>query len=221
LRGRIASVKRAARRVLKRSAGYNPDRWIEASAALGGRDISEQVPFTPVEVELRDRRRVRLREIRPGDREEVRQAFARLSGESRYTRFMSNVKELSPRMLELTVRVETERELGLVAEIDAPDGIDIVAGARYYVQAGSDRCEFAVTVADGWQGLGLGSRLLRELIQAARERGLKQMEGFVLAGNSSMLNLAHRLGFTVETDPDDVRVKIVRLDLTMGATSER
>jgi len=183
--------------------------------------VSEQAPFIPVEVELRDGRRVRLREIRPGDREEVRQAFDGLSRESRYTRFMSNVKELSPTMLERTVHRQTDRELGLVAEIDAPDGIDIVAGARYYIQADSGSCEFAITIADGWQGVGLGSRLLRELIQAARVRGLKQMEGFVLAENSSMLNLARHLGFTVDTDPDDVRVKVVRLELTMRVTNDR
>jgi GNAT superfamily N-acetyltransferase len=182
--------------------------------------MSEQIPFTPIEVELRDRRRVRLREIRPDDREEVRQAFDGLSNESRYTRFMSSVKELSPQMLERAVRMQTEGELGLVAEIDAPDGIDIVAGARYYVRAGSGRCEFAITVADGWQGMGLGSRLLRELIQAARRRGLKQMEGFVLAGHSRMLDLPRRLGFTVDTDPDDVRVKIVRLDLSRRGTND-
>jgi RimJ/RimL family protein N-acetyltransferase len=176
--------------------------------------MSEQTPFVPIEVELRDRRRVRLREIRPDDREEVRQAFDRLSSQSRYTRFMSNVKELSPPMLDCVVHKQTERELGLVAEIDALDGIDIVAGARYYVQADNERCEFAITVADGWQGAGLASRLMRELIQAARIRGLKQIEGFVLAGNSGMLNLARRLGFTVETDPDDMMVKIVRLDLS-------
>jgi hypothetical protein len=107
--------------------------------------MSEPALFIPIEVELRDRRRVRLRRIRPDDREEVRQAFDRLSSESRYTRFMSTVKELSPQMLDRVVRTQTEREVGLVAEIDAADGIDIVAGARYYVQADNERCEFAIT----------------------------------------------------------------------------
>ena len=175
--------------------------------------MSEHPPFTPIEVALRDGRRVRLREIRPDDRDEVRQAFGRLSRESRYSRFMSTLKELSPQMLERAVHPQAERELGLVAEIDAPDGIDIVAGARYYIQADGESCEFAITVADGWQGAGLASRLLRELIEAARARGLKHMEGIVLAGNSAMLTLARRLGFTVNPDPADATLKIVRLDL--------
>jgi len=88
------------------------------------------VRFAPVEVTLRNGRRVRVREIRPDDRDEVQQAFARLSSESRYMRFMSFLKELPPRMLDSAVHVQREHGLALVAEIDAPDGTDIVGGAR-------------------------------------------------------------------------------------------
>jgi len=183
--------------------------------------MSEPIPFAPIEVELRDRRRVRLREIRPDDRDEIRQAFGRLSSQSRYTRFMASVRELSPRMLDYAISRQTDRDLSLVAEIDAPDGIDIVGGARYCSQADGKSCEFAITVADDWHGMGLASRLMRELIQAARVRGIKHMEGFVLAANSRMLNLARRLGFSVDTDPEDATVKIVRLDLTRWPTKER
>jgi RimJ/RimL family protein N-acetyltransferase len=170
-------------------------------------------PFAPIEVELRDGRRVRLREIRPDDRDEVLQAFGRLSSESRYMRFMSAMRELPPKVLERTVNPRDERELGLVAEVPAADGIDIVAGARYYIQSDGETCEFAVTVADGWQRVGLASRLMRELIEAARARGLKHMEGFVLADNAGMIDLARRLGFTVNSDPHDRTVAIVRLAL--------
>ena len=183
--------------------------------------MSEPRSFAPIEVELRDGRRVRLREIRSEDREEVRQAFDRLSSESRYTRFMSSVRELSPQMLDRAVRRQTERDLALVAETGAPDGIDIVAVARYYVEADGESCEFAVTVADDWQRVGLASRLMRALIQGARERGLQRMDGFVLAANRPMLDLARRLGFTVSTDPDDPMAKTVRLDLTRRATEDR
>ena len=50
---------------------------------------------------------------------------------------------------------------------------------------------------------------MRELIQGAGARGLKRMEGFVLAENSRMLGLARRLDFTVKTDPHDATVMIV------------
>ena len=169
------------------------------------------VRFAPVEVTLRNGRRVRVREIRPDDRDEVQQAFARLSSESRYMRFMSFLKELPPRMLDSVV--QQGHGLALVAEIDAPDGTDIVGGARYIEETGKT-CEFAVTVADDWQRAGLASRLLRELIAAARTRGRQRMEGFVLTGNSPMLGLARRLGFTLGADPRDPAVVVVALDLT-------
>lgn len=190
------------------------DQLLAASLQGSHGGLNGPVSFAPVEVELRDGRRVRLREIRPSDRDEVRQAFARLSSESRYTRFMSYMKDLPPRLLDRTVNPEPARELGLVAEVDAPDGIDLVGGARYFVQAGGKTCEFAVTVADEWQRIGLASRLLRELIGAARARGLELMEGYVLAGNRGMLDLARRLGFTLRADPNDPAVTIVRLRLT-------
>jgi RimJ/RimL family protein N-acetyltransferase len=183
--------------------------------------MTEEAPFDSIEVELRDGRRVRVREIRLDDRDEVRQAFDRLSSQSRYTRFMSAVRTLSPQMLERAVPSGEDRGLALVAEIDAADGIDIVGGARYYVEADGESCEFAVTVDDGWQGAGLAARLMRELIGAARARGLKRMEGFVLSENRRMLALARRLGFTARLDPGDATVTIVRLDLAASASTGR
>ena len=174
--------------------------------------MNEPAHFAPIEMTLRNGRRVRLREIRSDDRDEVRQAFARLSSESRYMRFMSFLKEVPPPMLDRAVNPQREHGFAVVAEIDAPDGIDIVGGARYIPEEGKT-CEFAITVADDWQRVGLASRLLRELIAAARARGLERLEGFVLAGNSPMLGLARRLGFTLGTDPRDPTVVVVALDL--------
>ena len=70
-----------------------------------------------------------------------------------------------------------------------------------------------VTVVDGWEGIGLGSGLLRRLIDCARQRGLRWMEGYVLAGNQPMLRLAEALGFESRPDPEDYGVRVVRLDL--------
>src|SRR4030095_13051120 len=123
--------------------------------------MSGSAPFPPVEVELHDGRRVRLREIGPADREEMRQAFDRLSGESRYMRFMSHIRQLPVSMLERSVNSQRARGLALAAESDAPDSIDIVAGARYYILADDETCEFAVAVADGWRGGGAAARASR------------------------------------------------------------
>src|SRR5262249_31338233 len=137
-----------------------------------------------------------------------------LSDESRYTRFMSPMKRMSAQMLDHVVHLQDGHELGLVAEVDAADGIDIVAGGPYYVGPGGGGCEVAGARGGRCEGAGFAARLLRELIEGARARGLRHMEGFVLAQNYRMLNLAHRLGFTAGPCPGDATVVIVRLDLT-------
>jgi GNAT superfamily N-acetyltransferase len=106
-----------------------------------------------------------------------------------------------------------DRGLAIVATVAAADGIDIVGGASCVVGSDPHACEFAVTVVDGWDGIGLGSQLLRQLIEAARRRGLRQMEGYVLATNQPMLQLAKALGFESRPDPEDYGVRVVRLDL--------
>src|SRR5262249_19188125 len=127
--------------------------------------------------------------------------------------FMSPMRRLSAHVLDRAVRPQDDHGFGLVAEVDAADGIDIVGGARYYVERGGESCEFAVTVVDDWRGTGLAKGLRTELIDVARARGLGRMEGFVLATNRRMLSLARRLGFTARADPGDATVTIVRLDL--------
>lgn len=78
---------------------------------------------------------------------------------------------------------------------------------------GSDTCEFAVTVADDWHGAGLARRLMELLIANARERGLRCMEGQVLAVNTPMRRLAKRLGFSDRPCPDDAALRLVSLEL--------
>jgi RimJ/RimL family protein N-acetyltransferase len=170
----------------------------------------------PTVVELRDGRRVSIRPIRPDDRKELKDAFVRLSSEARYTRFMSAVKDLPRGALERAVHPVAGREFALVAVAGEGADEDIVGGARYFVEFDNVTCEFAITIADDWHRVGLASRLMKELIKAARAQGIKRMEGFVLASNEPMLNLARRLGFEATSSSEGPTVKLVRLDLNPG-----
>jgi hypothetical protein len=67
--------------------------------------MTEAMAFQPIEATLRDGRRVRIRAIRPDDRDEVVQAFDRLSSESRYTRFMSPMLQLPVQVLDRTLHL--------------------------------------------------------------------------------------------------------------------
>ena len=80
-----------------------------------------------------------------------------------------------------------ETGIGIVATVPAADGIDIVGSAIAVFAADRTSCEFAITVASEFGGAGLATALMTALIDEARRRGLKEMEGFVLTQNQSML----------------------------------
>ncbi|MET0982780.1 MAG: GNAT family protein [Telluria sp.] len=168
----------------------------------------------PTVAKLRDGREVVLREVRAQDQKEILDAFHRLSADSRYTRFMMAVREPSPAMLEAATHPVPDRDFVLVAVSgEGTPEEDIVAGARFVGAPGSDTCEFAVTVADDWHGLGLATRLLSILIERATARGLRCIEGYVLAVNTPMRALARRLGFVDRQCPDDATLRVVSMRL--------
>ncbi len=144
---------------------------------------------------LFDGTEVVVRPIRPEDAP-IEQDFVRgLSEDSRYNRFMGQLRELTPRKLEYLTTVDYEQHMALIATV-LRDGHEVEIGvARYIVTPGSDNCEFAVAVDDAWQGTGVAGLLMLDLIGAARERGLKSMVGFVLASNHKMLKFCRQLGF--------------------------
>ena len=168
--------------------------------------------FEPVDLALRDGRRVHVRAVRPSDEGELLQAFARLAPESRYMRFMSAIREPNVKRVHEVLASLPERGLIIVATIPAPDGIDIVGSASFvFTEPGC--CEFAVAIADEWAGAGLGRAMMEQLIGAARRRGLAEMCGYVLAENRAMLGLAKRLGFSIKAMPGDFSVRVCTLAL--------
>ncbi|MDF3889062.1 N-acetyltransferase family protein [Cupriavidus basilensis] len=169
----------------------------------------------PARVALRDGRQVVLRKIREEDKAGLLAAFDRLSADSRYTRFMASLRELPEAMLESATHPAPELECALVAIYG--DAQSIVGGARYAAAPGSDVCEFAVTIDDEWHGLGLARCLMQVLIAAARARGYRTMEGYVLASNTGMRGLARRLGFVDTACHEDATLRVVSLGLTGAA----
>jgi acetyltransferase len=144
------------------------------------------------ELALADGTRLRLRPMRPEDVERERRFFDSLSERSRYQRFMQHLPKLPPQMLIRFTQLDYDRELALVAEKD--DGF--LAVGRYAPNADGETAEFALVVADAWQGKGIGRRVLERLCTAARAAGYKALYGHILEANHDMLDLARRLGFT-------------------------
>jgi acetyltransferase len=102
--------------------------------------------------------------------------------------------------------------MAFVACVARGPGETEVGVARYVANPDGRTCEFAVVVADEWQNKGIASRLMTGLMQVARDRGLRTMEGEVLAANSRMLHLMRGLGFVVGRG-DDPAVHVVTKEL--------
>lgn len=189
---------------------YAADRRAQPTADAARVAAAPDVP--PVEVEHRiDGVRVTMRPIRPDDVARERDFIRALSDETRYQRFMATVGEMPASQLRTLTNVDQRRDLALAATIDRDGREAFVGVARFGVDTSGAGCEFAVAVADDWHGTGLAGILMQALIDVARRRGLRTMEGFVLATNSRMLKLARQLGFRQLPDAESHEtVRVVR-----------
>jgi acetyltransferase len=110
-------------------------------------------------------------------------------------------------MVARLTQIDYDREMAFIATVDQ-DGKEVEVGVcRYAVNPGGDSCEFAIVVSDDWQHRGLARKLMLVLIDAARSRGLKFMEGDFLSNNERMLKFVAGLGFTLSNSPDDNSIK--------------
>jgi acetyltransferase len=160
-----------------------------------------------------------VRPIHPDDAQMLQDLVVHhLSPESRYFRFVSSLVELPPSMLARFTLIDYDREMALVAVFKerraGPDGEmleteRIVGVSRYITNPDQSSCEFALVVADDFSGKGLGSRLMQSIMVVARDKGLAEIEGLVLASNPGMLKLMKSLGFAIKPFTEDADFKLV------------
>jgi acetyltransferase len=161
-------------------------------------------------MQLADGTDIVIRPIRPEDAKIEQEFVQNLSEEPRYFRFMDSIQVFSQSMLARFTQIDYNREMALIA-VTEEQGKEIELGvARYAINPDGESCEFALVVADSMRGKGLGHLLMVNLMDVARSKGLKIMEGEVLNNNHSMLKLMERLDFTVASNPEDDTLKTVR-----------
>lgn len=161
-----------------------------------------------------------LRPIRPEDATLLQEFVRGLSEESRYMRFVSMLRELTPRMQARYTRIDYDREMALVATVQVPNPENrgllrerIVGFAHYLRNADGQGAEYALVIADDWQRRGLGAELMRSLIRLARRQSLSYIEGIVLSTNRAMLGLMTSLGFRNDPDEEDPGMRRVWMSL--------
>ncbi|HUC85512.1 MAG TPA: bifunctional acetate--CoA ligase family protein/GNAT family N-acetyltransferase [Candidatus Acidoferrales bacterium] len=156
---------------------------------------------------LKNKAPVLIRPIRPEDEPLMVRFHETLSEESVYNRYFSALK-LSQRVAhERLTRIcfnDYDREIALVAELKVPKGEEkkILGVGRLSKQHTPDEAEFAVLVNDEWQRQGLGSELLRRLIEIGRDEKLQHLSGAILADNHAMQHICRKVGFKVVHNGD-------------------
>jgi GNAT superfamily N-acetyltransferase len=147
-------------------------------------------------VRLANGERVVIRPVLPQDEDLTTEFFRNLSDPARHNRFMAGMGELPPELIRRFVQVDYSVHVALVAEVFSGGSETVIAEARY-VRLPNAEAEFAVSVAEPWQGKKLASLLLGKLACRAAAAGVKRMMGETLATNVKMISLARKAGFTI------------------------
>lgn len=147
------------------------------------------------DIALRDGLTVHVRPIRPEDEQRLLDLLTSLSLDARTLRFFSAGVDLSE-LARHDSHVDYVQSFGLVATT-GPD--ERVVGHALYARIDAERAEIAFTVADEYQGRGLGTLLLGQLVEHAAANGIHQFVAVVLPTNFRMLGVFRDSGFPVVT----------------------
>ncbi|MDJ0737439.1 MAG: bifunctional acetate--CoA ligase family protein/GNAT family N-acetyltransferase [Nostocaceae cyanobacterium] len=165
---------------------------------------------------MKDGTNVTIRPIRPEDEPLVVQFHQTLSEQSVYFRYFHLMK-LSQRIAhERLMRlcfIDYDREMALVTDYKNPETgkHEILAVGRLSQLHGVSEAEFALLVSDRFQRQGLGTELLRRLLQVGKDEGIERITADILPENSAMQRVCEKVGFRVHRSADSVKAEI---DLT-------
>lgn len=153
---------------------------------------------------------VRLRPVRPEDEPAVAAFFRIVTPEDLRQRFFTPMAEAPRGFIARLTQIDYARTMALIA-LDKEGAV--IGLGQLHADADLERAEYAILLRSDQKGRGLGGFLMQALIDVARREGFRVVEGEVLAENVPMLSLCRKLGFSIETDPEDVALRLVRLDL--------
>ena len=146
---------------------------------------------------LRDGRKVRIRAIRPDDKERLLEHFGGLGTGSRYFRFFGLKRALTSSDLVRFAELDFDRQAGLAATIEH-NGRERFIGVGHYICTDlSSHAEIALAVLDEYQGTGIGQRLIGHLARIAHANGIVQFEANVMGNNQRMLTLLRHSGCVI------------------------
>ncbi|MGN6575419.1 MAG: GNAT family N-acetyltransferase [Nocardioides sp.] len=173
------------------------------------------------ELTLRNGGRALAWSVLPGDREAIREGYEQLSPESRYHRFLTGVPHLTDQLLDhLVDEVDGVDHVALVLFVLDDDNVGVPAGIGRIIRYQDDPscADVAVTVLDAWQGQGIATALLAELLRQ-RPCGVTTLRTAVAEDNPPSLAMLKRLGPTTVTGAGSGRLEVL-VDLPPVAEPE-
>jgi acyl-CoA hydrolase/RimJ/RimL family protein N-acetyltransferase len=181
VRGELLDAAKARRYVL-------PDQIAPAATYPWREARIERLPIAGTDIGIRP--------LAVEDERGVQDLLYRLSDDSVYKRFLGYVKEHPHEELMELCDVDYERNMGLVA--CAPETGEVIGLARYDVDPATGLGDIAFVVRDDWQQRGVGTLLMRRMVEIAKARGLAGFQADVLHGNKAMLAVFQRSGLAFE-----------------------
>ncbi len=146
---------------------------------------------------LRDGRTVLLRPIRPEDEPLWLEMFQNFSEESIRYRFFQIIKDTPHETRVRYCNIDYDREIAIVPELTEEGRRKILGVVRVSIEPDGKAGEIAFIVADPWQGLGLGTKLVDYAIEICKERGIETLYAIILPDNYRAMNLMKKMGFTL------------------------
>lgn len=147
---------------------------------------------------LNDGTTVLLRPIKPEDEPLWHKMLADCSQESIRFRFRYLFQAMSHEMAARYCFIDYDRELAIVAEVASQGNRELIGVVHLVCDADHRKAEYAVLVADAWQGHGLGSLLTQYCLEIAANWGLKEIIGETEQTNHRMIAVFRRYGFELK-----------------------
>ena len=159
---------------------------------------------------------VQLRPVRPEDEEMYKVFFSHVTPEDIRLRFFAPVKEFSHAFIARLIQIDYARSFVSVA-VEEQTGL-MLGVVRLMLDDNHEHGEYAILLRSDLKGQGLGWKLMKYMIEFAREEKIKIVEGQVISDNGPMLSMCQALGFQITDDPQEHGVKKVVLDLSHPPT---
>ena len=128
--------------------------------------------------------------------------FQKFSEQSIRYRFFQIIKDTPHEVRVRYSNIDYDREIGIVAELKEDQQRKILGVVRLIIEPDEKTGEIAFIVADPWQGLGLGSKMVDYMIEICKDKGLETVYAFMLPDNRRAINLLKKMGFTLEESQD-------------------